>query len=343
MRVATLNRILGAALCAAAATYLTVSWLGTGSTAPPPVVQRTIVVEGGQPVPIEVAAPVALPEMKTVLVAKQHLPFGTTLTTDVVTGVPWPAESVPPGTFTNFEALLESGGPRTVVSAFAPNEPILASKITGPGQKGSLSAVIDEGKTAVTIRVDDVLGVAGFVQPDDRVDILLTRIERQSSSVGKAVIENAYTDVLLQNVRVLAVDQIADRSPKAQPAKAVTVEVATADAQKLVLGSNVGTLSLALRNAGYARVHDAGRIGLENLPNSQERENTVAPQPEPDRGVVVTVTRGTAERKQYELTDAGRREISKTTRVETTDEGSTAGTAQVQLQTPTRIVVPATE
>jgi pilus assembly protein CpaB len=297
MRVSTLNRMLGAGLCAAAATYLTVSWIG----APAPAARTVTVAKEVQ----------VQPDVRMVLVAAQPLRFGTTITAEVLTEVPWPAVSVPVGSFTSRDSLLHAGGPRTVVSAIAKGEPILASKITGPGQRGSLSFVIDEGKKAVTIRVDDVLGVAGFVQPDDRVDILLTRIERQATSVGKAVVEKAYTDLLLQNVRVLAIDQIADRSPQAKPAKAVTVEVFTEDAQKLVLGASVGQLSLALRNAGSSYMADGRRIGLENLPRGEAAE-APADAPLPEHGVIVTVTRGTMERSQYELTPYGRREISKT-------------------------------
>ncbi len=89
--------------------------------------------------------------------------------------------------------------------------------------------MLDEGKKAVTIRVDDVLGVGGFVQPDDRVDVLLTRTARGASEGREG---SAYTDLLLQDIRVLAIDQFADRDAKAKPAKTVTVEVTTEDAQK---------------------------------------------------------------------------------------------------------------
>ena len=95
---------------------------------------------------------------------------------------------------------------------------------------------------AVTIRVNDVEGVGGFVLPGDRVDVVLTR------QVDKG---SATTDVVLQNTRVLAIDQIADeRADKPAVAKAVTLEVDTVDAQKICAGASVGTLSLMLRKAG---------------------------------------------------------------------------------------------
>jgi pilus assembly protein CpaB len=224
--------------------------------------------------------------------------------------VQWPASSVPAGAFTSREALLGPGGLRTVVVAIAQNEPILAAKITGPGQRGSLSAVIDADKKAVTIRVDDVLGVAGFVQPDDRVDVLLTRNDRPASPSASHSPEAAFSDLLLQNVRVLAIDQIADRGGQARPAKAVTIEVSTEDAQKVALGASVGQLSLALRQAGSVDTSASRRIGLEDL--SKARHDMEAPKaPVSSEGPIVTVTRGT-QRSQYEITSVGRRELKVT-------------------------------
>ena len=132
-----------------------------------------------------------------------------------------------------------------VLAAIETNEPVLALKVTGPGQRATLSALVGPGMKAVTIRVNDVEGVGGFVLPGDRVDVVLTRqIEKGSAS----------TDVVLQNVRVLAVDQSADeRAAKAAVAKSVTLEVSTVEAQKVWLASSVGSLSLLLRKAGEAK------------------------------------------------------------------------------------------
>ena len=160
---------------------------------------------------------------------------------------------------------------------------------------------------AITIRVDDVLGVAGFVQPDDRVDVLLTRNDRPTSPSPHQGSGAAFSDLLLQNARVLAIDQIADRSGQAKPAKAVTIEVTTEDAQKVALGASVGQLSLALRQSGSLQTTEARRIGLENLGKSSEGE--VA---KPSSSPIVTVTRGARERILYEFTPTGRRELQGT-------------------------------
>ena len=298
MRFGTLNRILAAGFCAGIATYLTVAAV----TRKPSHDVSTM--------PEERTVPAAVRDTKTVIVAAVPLRFGTALTASMLAEVQWPASSVPAGAFTSREALLGPGGLRTVVVAIAQNEPILAAKITGPGQRGSLSAVIDADKKAVTIRVDDVLGVAGFVQPDDRVDVLLTRNDRPASPSASHSPEAAYSDLLLQNVRVLAIDQIADRGGQARPAKAVTIEVSTEDAQKVALGASVGQLSLALRQAGSVDTSASRRIGLEDL--SKARHDMEAPKaPVSSEGPIVTVTRGT-QRSQYEITSVGRRELKVT-------------------------------
>ena len=92
-------------------------------------------------------------------------------------------------------------GKRIVLASIERNEPILRTKITGPGQKATLSAVIQDGMRAVTVRVNDVEGVAGFVLPGDHVDVLLTRQAERTTGTN---------DVVIQNTRVLAVDQLAD-------------------------------------------------------------------------------------------------------------------------------------
>src|SRR5262249_8217490 len=127
----------------------------------------------------------------------------------------------------------------------------------GPGQRASLSALIKEGMTAVTVRVNEILGVAGFVLPGDRVNVLLTRSDKDRGQ---------YTDVLMQDVRVLAVNQLADdKTEKPMVAKAVTLEVSMEDAQKLVLAANVGNISLTLRQAGAGPGDITRRVTTSDL------------------------------------------------------------------------------
>jgi pilus assembly protein CpaB len=198
----------------------------------------------------------------TIVVAAVPLKFGDVLTTDKLREIAWSANSLPAGAFkTAAELVDKEGGNRQALQAIGANEPVLATKITGPGQRATLSAVLTEGMRAVSIRVNDVLGVAGFVFPGDRVDVLLTRSVR-SSDGG----EQSYVDVLLQSVKVLAVDQVADESTDSPTVvKAVTVEVATKDAQKLTLAAGTGQLSLALRQAASNKGEATERVTLADL------------------------------------------------------------------------------
>jgi pilus assembly protein CpaB len=203
---------------------------------------------------------------QTLVVASKPLRFGAELGAMSLREVPWPEEAVPAGAFAKI-ADLTATGRRVVLTAIETNEPILSSKITGAGQRATLSAMLADGMKAVTIRVNDVEGVAGFVLPGDRVDVVLTR--HQDKNVAAA-------DVVLQNQRVLAVDQLADeRTDKPSVAKAVTLEVDTASAQKLALAASIGSLSLMLRKAGEAAVETTRRITLSDLIRSE----IVAPTP----------------------------------------------------------------
>jgi pilus assembly protein CpaB len=192
----------------------------------------------------------------TLVVAAQRLPFGVELGREHLREVPWPAEAMPQGAFATINELL-SAGKRVVLAPVEPNEPVLAIKVTGPGQRATLSAIVGEGMKAVSVRVNDVEGVGGFVLPGDRVDVVLTRQLEKG---------NATTEVVLQNARVLAVDQSADdRASKAAVAKAVTLEVDTVGAQKIWLAASVGSLSLLLRKAGEVSAEATRRVTLDDL------------------------------------------------------------------------------
>jgi pilus assembly protein CpaB len=257
----------------------------------------------GQQTSVAAIAPANVIAEDTVVVAAVSLRIGDRLTADNIREIPWPARSLPPGAFKTRQALLNSAeGDRQVITSIEPNEPVLDWKITGPGQRATLSAVLEEGMKAVSIRVNDVLGVAGFVLPGDRVDVLLTRIKQSDG--------NPYVDVLLQNVKVLAIDQTADdRKEEAKVVKAVTLEVATIDAQRLTLAAGVGQLSLALREAASNDGEITQRITIGDLAaGPPEIETTGAIDPAPvavtqaprSLNAQVAVTRGT-ERTVYSV------------------------------------------
>src|SRR5437016_7896650 len=118
-----------------------------------------------------VAQPAPAP-LGTVVVATAPLVFGTALTKDNVSEILWAGAQTPEGAFATKDDLLKEGR-RFVLGAVERNEPILKTKITAPGQRASLSALLDDGQRAVTVRVDDLRGVAGFILPGDRVDVVL--------------------------------------------------------------------------------------------------------------------------------------------------------------------------
>ena len=189
---------------------------------------------------------------QTVVVATQPLRFGTEIRSEHLAEIEWPAGATPGGSFHKISDLLTDEGRRAVLSPIEANEPVLSWKVTGPGERATLSAVVDDGMRAMSVRINDVLGVAGFVLPGDRVDVMLTR--------------NNFTDILLQNVKVLAIGQLADeRHDKPALAKTATFEVNTVDAQKLTLAQTVGSLSLALRAAGSVDSAQPRRVTIGDL------------------------------------------------------------------------------
>ena len=212
--------------------------------------------------------------VNTIVVAAQPLGFGAALSAENIAEIPWAATAVPDGAFVSKEELLKDGR-RIVLSPFDRNEPLLRSKITGPGQRGSLSALLEEGKRAVTVRVDDVRGVAGFILPGDFVDVVLIGEDPASQR------EN-YSEILLHHVKVLAIDQLAsERQQQPTVAKAVTVEVTPEQAQKILLANNVGKLSLILRQPGDLNTDLARRVTERDLGRDRPRRAPPPPAPQP--------------------------------------------------------------
>jgi pilus assembly protein CpaB len=176
------------------------------------------------------------------------------------------------------------------LAAIEPNEPLLASKITGPGQRANLAALIHEDMKAVTVRVDDVVGVAGFVLPGDMVDVILTRAPEKA---------DATSDVILQDIRVLAVDQLTDaQTSKPSIARAVTLEVATQQAQRLAVAQQVGTLTLALRAAGQRSAEAPLRVTASQLSATPAPAAPEAAAPQRSTQTTIGVTRR-SERHEY--------------------------------------------
>ena len=195
-----------------------------------------------------------------VAVATVPLSYGVDITPDKVRFVDYPNNSIPPGAFTNAAQLIPAGKKRVALLPIAVNEPILSGKISGVGSGASIAALLPDGMRAATVKVNAVSGVAGFIQPNDSVDVLITRQLPDSERDAQV------TDVLLQNVRVIAIDQKAKNTNGAPDlAKTATLEVTPLDAQKLALGESVGSLSLVLRKPGEQNNPVVETVSLNDL------------------------------------------------------------------------------
>lgn len=176
-----------------------------------------------------------------VVVAVVDVELGTRILPTMLSTVDWPSGSVPAGAFADVQEVKE----RVAKVSVLKGEAILEGKLAPPGTKGGLSAVITEGKRAMTVRVNDVIGVAGFALPGNYVDVMVNaQQERTKNEEGKQI-----SKTVLEHVLVLAVAQEAGRDDtKPKVVSAVTLELSPADSEKLDLARSVGSLSLVLRN-----------------------------------------------------------------------------------------------
>jgi pilus assembly protein CpaB len=205
------------------------------------------------------------PQTVRVLVAKQALGYGATLQPKNLQWVEWPKAAVPPGAFTSVEELLGEKGDqrRIVLRSIEPGEPVLEAKITKFGESPRMSMNLGAGMRAVSIKIDAVSGVAGFVAAGDRVDILLTRTQQ-----GQLV-----SSVILQDITIIAVDQsLNSEATRARIGSTVTVEVNTIQAQKLALARQVGKLSLTLRGIGEVTDEALAPVTVDSLSDFDRAE-----------------------------------------------------------------------
>lgn len=177
--------------------------------------------------------------LQPVAVAAQPLSVGHTITEEDVKMVQWPADAVPVGFSESASEVVGRG----VITPVAANEPLLASKLARAEAGGGLPIVIPEGLRAMSVAVNEVIGVAGFVLPGTYVDVLVTAQEPQGG-------EEPETQVVLQDVKVLSAGQTIERTAdgQAQTSSVVTLLVTPEDAETLTLAADYGRLQLALRN-----------------------------------------------------------------------------------------------
>ena len=176
-----------------------------------------------------------------VVVAAVDIELGSRVNPQMLSLVDWPSGSLPAGSFKDAKALED----RVVKVGVLRGEAILEGKLAPVGTKGGLSAVIASGKRAMTVRVNDVVGVAGFALPGNYVDVMVNA--QQDKNRGEE--NRQISKTVLEKVLVLAVAQEANRDEtKPKVVSAVTLELSLEDSEKLDLARSVGTLSLVLRN-----------------------------------------------------------------------------------------------
>ncbi|MBQ5948183.1 Flp pilus assembly protein CpaB [Massilia sp. ST3] len=180
-----------------------------------------------------------------IAVAVTDIDIGQRLAPEMLKLVDWPADSVPKGAFSDPQKL--SG--RVMRTSVQAGDPVSESKLAPAGTLGGLSALIAEGKRAITVRVNDVIGVAGFALPGNYVDIIVSTETDPQPQVQGGQREQSISKIVLERILVLAVAQEVSRDEtKPKVVNAVTLEVTPEQAEKLDLARSVGTLSLALRN-----------------------------------------------------------------------------------------------
>ena len=225
------------------------------------------------------------PRTATIVLSARNLPVGALLTERDLKVVSWPGEAVPSGYIRSVKDAVGRG----VITPVAENEPLLEAKVSTKDAGGGLPIIIRDGMRAVSVRVDEIIGVAGFVLPGTRVDVLLT-LDKSANR------PQSITKTLLQNVQTLAAGQSVtrDKEGKPQTVTVITVLVSPDDAELLALAAKEGRLQLALRNTldtlavatSGARADKLSPSAASSTPNRPQRTRAAAPIPRANPTVV---------------------------------------------------------
>jgi pilus assembly protein CpaB len=214
-----------------------------------------------------------------VVVASKYIPVGTRLTQDHLRVANWPARNPVAGSFTDPQQVIDRG----TVAVLSENEPITTGKVAGPEAGAGLPPIIPPGMRAMSVRVNEVVGVAGFVLPGTRVDVIVT-VDDDGDNQG---VKEAMSRTVLSNVVVLTAgtrfEQDRAKEGEAQRATVVTLAVLPEDAERVALATNEGKISLALRNPEDADPTKTPGIRFASLMKGTGPETVVDP---PTRRVV---------------------------------------------------------
>jgi pilus assembly protein CpaB len=221
------------------------------------------------------------------VVAATKLPYGTLLLPEHVKTVEWASATRPEGSFTDPQAVLG----RAITDSVVPGEPILEARLAPKDAGAGLASVIPKGKRAVSVRVNEIIGVAGFVLPRTRVDVVVS--VNPGGEKGRSA-----SKMILQNVEVLAAGQKIEQDAEGKPQKVdvITLLVDPDQAEKLTLASHEGEVQLALRNSlDLDSVTTSGAnlsAMVEGGPRSAPRVRADRPAPRTPAAPTVEVIRG---------------------------------------------------
>ncbi|HKC46540.1 MAG TPA: Flp pilus assembly protein CpaB [Gemmatimonadales bacterium] len=218
-----------------------------------------------------------------VAVAARDLPLGAILSAADVRMIDWLGEAVPPGYLHSPQDAVGRG----LITSVKANEMLLDTRLAPRGAGGGLSVTIPDGQRAVSVRVDDVIGVAGFVLPGTRVDVVVTLPPQPQLDQKVSV-----TQMVLQNMQVLAAGQVVQQDAQGKPitVSVITLLVSPKEAETLVLASNEGKIQLALRNTlDLADVRTSGASVRTLLPGQRASADAAARPRAPTPEAVGTV------------------------------------------------------
>lgn len=242
---------------------------------------RSLLTGSPAPVAQAVAAPLTpvVPEGPKVLVAQRALPPGTIITPESLSFQPWPAELVKDAYFLEGEADMTKLIGTVTRFAITAGEPVTQGTLVAPGDRGFLAAALSPGMRAITVPVTLLSGVAGFVFPGDRVDMMLTQTVPGSVTNGE---ELKVSETILRNLRVLATDQtttqeVIDGQMQPKKSSTVTLEVTPRIAEKIAVARNLGTIDLSLRSladsqSDLERAIASGKVSVPEGATPQEEE-----------------------------------------------------------------------
>lgn len=240
--------LLMALVFGATATFMALGWLRQTSQRMQPVQAPTVAV----------------------VVAAKDVDAANTLRADQLAVVQWPQAGAPKGGF----AKIEEAAGRVALLPIGPGEPILEAKLAPQGTPAGLTALVSPEKRAMTVKVDEASGVAGFIVPNNRVDVIVT-LSRTPFS------EDPVCGVVLQNLRVLGTGQkIIEKQPDGKPqvVPTVTLEVSPEEGEQLSLASLEGRITLALRSQ-----KDESRVATAGIRTSQLVQGGKPEEPKPEK------------------------------------------------------------